>query len=444
MRRAARLREVAGDRFVGPYGLGGGPIAACRRAAAARRRRPRTRGAAPCRASTSPARTCRRRASTSPTSSRRTARRSSRVANGKLERGRRRAARSRGCSTRCSSTPAGATSCCCTATGCSCSRAAATGPSRCRRSQRVIAPYAAVAVGALRGRRLRSGALRARPHADARRLVRRGAARRRDRPHRRRLADPGGAAVRAARRLDPGRARRGDEAQPRRLASSRVASWLPSYRIKRAGATPAAKRPLVQCRHVRRPAGFSGLGMLTVLTVDLAKGLEPVDSTAVMTDGRIVYASPDEPLRRDRALGRPARPGRRRREEQSGVTTAIHKFDISSPTKTRLPRQRQGVRATCSASGRCRSSAACCASSAPRRPAWWGEGGDVRVVPDDAAPRRTARSSRRAASAGSARASASTRCASSATPATSSPSARSTRSTRSTSPTRSGRACSAS
>ena len=44
---------------------------------------------------------------------------------------------------------------------------------------------------------------------------------------------------------------------------------------------------------MRRPVGFSGLGMLTVLTVDLTKGLEPVDSIAVMTDGRIVYASPE-------------------------------------------------------------------------------------------------------------------------------------------------------
>ena len=32
--------------------------------------------------------------------------------------------------------------------------------------------------------------------------------------------------------------------------------------------------------------------MLTVTTIDLPKGLAPVDSTAVMADGRIVYASP--------------------------------------------------------------------------------------------------------------------------------------------------------
>ena len=36
-----------------------------------------------------------------------------------------------------------------------------------------------------------------------------------------------------------------------------------------------ARRPLVQCRDVRQPASFSGLGMLTVTTIDLAKGLAP-------------------------------------------------------------------------------------------------------------------------------------------------------------------------
>ena len=33
----------------------------------------------------------------------------------------------------------------------------------------------------------------------------------------------------------------------------RVANWLPSYRIKRAGAAATKARPLVQCRNVRRP-----------------------------------------------------------------------------------------------------------------------------------------------------------------------------------------------
>jgi uncharacterized secreted protein with C-terminal beta-propeller domain len=73
--------------------------------------------------------------------------------------------------------------------------------------------------------------------------------------------------------------------------------------------------------------------MLTVLTVDLAKGLEPVDSTAVMTDGRIVYASPESLyVATERWADRPSPDAPT--QEQEGVSTAIHKFDISSPLKT--------------------------------------------------------------------------------------------------------------
>ncbi len=117
------------------------------------------------------------------------------------------------------------------------------------------------------------------------------------------------------------------------VARSKVASWLPSYRIKRAGAKAGKARPLVQCRHVRRPTAFSGLGMLTVLTVDLTKGLQPVDSAAVMTDGRIVYASPESLyVATERWADRPEPD--KPTQEQSGVQTEIHKFDISSPVKT--------------------------------------------------------------------------------------------------------------
>ncbi|MBA2384056.1 MAG: beta-propeller domain-containing protein [Actinobacteria bacterium] len=119
----------------------------------------------------------------------------------------------------------------------------------------------------------------------------------------------------------------------RGILASSVGAWLPSYRITRAGTKPGKKRSLVQCRHVRRPPAFSGLGLLTVLTIDLAKGLEPVDSVAVMTDGRIVYASPESLyVATERWLDRPDPD--KPTEEKGGVTTAIHKFDISSPVRT--------------------------------------------------------------------------------------------------------------
>jgi uncharacterized secreted protein with C-terminal beta-propeller domain len=113
------------------------------------------------------------------------------------------------------------------------------------------------------------------------------------------------------------------------VASSNVSAWLPTYRLGKQRA-----RMLVSCRHVRRPPIFAGLGMLTVTTIDLARGLAPVDSTAVMTDGRIVLRLSGVPLCRDRAVVRPPAPGRSDRRSTLGKTQ-INAFDISDPTKTR-------------------------------------------------------------------------------------------------------------
>ena len=118
------------------------------------------------------------------------------------------------------------------------------------------------------------------------------------------------------------------------VQSSKLGSWLPTYSIRRAGHRAQAARPLVQCRNVDHPRQFSGLGMLTVLTVDLAKGLVPTDSLGVMTDARIVYASTGNLyLATERWAVRPliATPT----ESPQNVTTAIHRLDISDPTRTR-------------------------------------------------------------------------------------------------------------
>jgi len=116
------------------------------------------------------------------------------------------------------------------------------------------------------------------------------------------------------------------------VGSTRVSAWLPTYRLGK-----HAARAAVNCRDVYYPPSFSGLGLLTVLTVDLSKGLAPVDSTAIMTDGRILYASPEtlyvsteqwayRPL--------PAMPNEPP-VNVSSVTTQISAFDISDPTKTK-------------------------------------------------------------------------------------------------------------
>jgi len=159
------------------------------------------------------------------------------------------------------------------------------------------------------------------------------------------------------------------------VAGSKVGSWLPSYRIRRGGAKPGKARPLVQCRHVRRASAFSGLGMLTVLTVDLTKGLEPVDSASVMTDGRIVYASPESLyVATERWADRPD-PDTPNKPE-NGVRTEIHKFDISSPVKTHY-------RGTGTVSGYLLSQWSLSEHRGVLRvvstesPAWWGAGGET-------------------------------------------------------------------
>jgi uncharacterized secreted protein with C-terminal beta-propeller domain len=113
------------------------------------------------------------------------------------------------------------------------------------------------------------------------------------------------------------------------IGSSRLSAWMPTYRR---GRGPA--RPVVQCRDVRRPAQFSGLGMLTVLTIDLSKGLAPLASTAVMTDGRIVYASPTSLyVATERWSYRPALDAPTIAPSGS-ISTQISSFDISEPDRT--------------------------------------------------------------------------------------------------------------
>jgi uncharacterized secreted protein with C-terminal beta-propeller domain len=71
------------------------------------------------------------------------------------------------------------------------------------------------------------------------------------------------------------------------LQASGLGAWLPTYQIKRAGRPAQAARPLVQCRNVDRPQKFSGLGMLTVLTVNLAY-LRPIGDDLLLGIGQDV------------------------------------------------------------------------------------------------------------------------------------------------------------
>jgi len=126
----------------------------------------------------------------------------------------------------------------------------------------------------------------------------------------------------------------GANADERARGSRRANQWLPRGTFENVRTKRSKRRALTACRSTRKPATFSGMGMLTILTIDLDKGLEPVDSDSLMSDAETVYASTKSlyvATRRWREA--PANP-EAASGVTNGVTTTVHKFDISDPSKT--------------------------------------------------------------------------------------------------------------
>lgn len=115
------------------------------------------------------------------------------------------------------------------------------------------------------------------------------------------------------------------------IRRSRLRTWMPARVLEDRRSGRRARRRLVSCRAVRRPARFSGLGMLTVLTIDLERGLPPVDSDGLMTDAHTVYASPRNLYV---ATERWVDPSTSPERVPAGRATTIHRFDASEPGST--------------------------------------------------------------------------------------------------------------
>jgi hypothetical protein len=84
-----------------------------------------------------------------------------------------------------------------------------------------------------------------------------------------------------------------DPAALRALARAQPTSrWLPRTTIRSRITRRVFRRSVVPCSRVRRPQAFSGLDLLTVMTIDLDRGLYSVGRQAVMAGVQDVYASP--------------------------------------------------------------------------------------------------------------------------------------------------------
>jgi uncharacterized secreted protein with C-terminal beta-propeller domain len=106
---------------------------------------------------------------------------------------------------------------------------------------------------------------------------------------------------------------------------ARAPRWLPSGQLRDRVAKSASSGPLVRCGDVSRPDGFSGLEMLTVLTVDLSVGLPPTDADAVLTSGEIVYGSAESLYIATEHWFE----GDPEADRASDVSTEVHKFDLT-------------------------------------------------------------------------------------------------------------------
>jgi hypothetical protein len=110
-------------------------------------------------------------------------------------------------------------------------------------------------------------------------------------------------------------------------------AWVPTGTFKRVATGRTHTSRLVRCKAVRRTKTFSGLESLTVLTIDMERGLDPIDTDAVMTSGDTVYASAKnlfvathryEPQLNERFSG----------EVPQQETTQIHRFSLDDAANT--------------------------------------------------------------------------------------------------------------
>jgi hypothetical protein len=115
---------------------------------------------------------------------------------------------------------------------------------------------------------------------------------------------------------------------------TRTRAWLPSAVVRDRRKGTKRRRALVRCRQVRRTQAFSGLGTVTVLTIDMS-GSRPAfpvaDADALMIDGDTVYAS------RDRlyvASQRWLEPDATRAEILDESATGLHAFSTETAGET--------------------------------------------------------------------------------------------------------------
>jgi hypothetical protein len=119
------------------------------------------------------------------------------------------------------------------------------------------------------------------------------------------------------------------------IENSTIENWVPWYILKDDESGTTSDGPVLGCDQVGHPEEFSGLSMMTILSIDLDKGLEPGNSIGLLAEGQTLYASQDNlyvatspwttwrvPLSEDDV------------DKDETFSTQIHMFDITDTDTT--------------------------------------------------------------------------------------------------------------
>ncbi len=113
--------------------------------------------------------------------------------------------------------------------------------------------------------------------------------------------------------------------------SRSAAGYVPRWQFHSMLSHRRFSRPVATCQQVAYPAQFSGLGMATIFTINIDRGLWTASTDALMADAQIVYGSTTSLYLATEKWINPATspyqlPGQ--------PTTQIDKFDATSPDST--------------------------------------------------------------------------------------------------------------
>lgn len=119
------------------------------------------------------------------------------------------------------------------------------------------------------------------------------------------------------------------------VRNSTAENWIPYYLTTDADGEVIEEGTLFDCDRAAHPEEFSGVDMLSVITIDIPAGLDVTDATGVLARGETVYSS-EESLYIATQNWETWRwiDSADDRNRPEGPTTDIHKFDISDSART--------------------------------------------------------------------------------------------------------------